>query len=196
MLTIFCIDDTGQLRPRGHVCVDEFLYFERRQTLSDSHTLEHKWHLCKCRFDDKMMGMLCVVFYILHAHQSSPDPGYPQCCRPARVHTATEFSMCPSHHWHKRERLWPLTLEKVLLMYTWIHLGCVSMHATLRFGFMCGLDEPPGGGEQQSHRQLSHWVCQNIRGVTHTDPSGERAKHTNDTQCYTHMSQGVGRHKF
>lgn len=42
ILTILCIDDTSQLRPGGHVCVDELLYFERCQALSDSHTLEHK----------------------------------------------------------------------------------------------------------------------------------------------------------
>lgn len=42
VLTILCIDDAGQLRPGGHVCVDELLYFKWCQTLSDSHTLEHK----------------------------------------------------------------------------------------------------------------------------------------------------------
>ena len=42
ILTILCIDDSGQIRPGGRVCVDELLYFKRCQTLSDSHTLEHK----------------------------------------------------------------------------------------------------------------------------------------------------------
>ncbi len=49
---------------------------------------------------------------------------------------------------------------------------------TLRLGFMCGLYEPPGGSEQQSHGQLSHRICQNIGGVTHSDPSGGNTLHT------------------
>lgn len=42
ILTILCINGTGQLRPGGHICVDELLYFERCQTFSNSHTFEHK----------------------------------------------------------------------------------------------------------------------------------------------------------
>lgn len=42
ILTILGVDDAGQIRPGSHVCVYEPLYFERCQTLSNSHTLEHK----------------------------------------------------------------------------------------------------------------------------------------------------------
>lgn len=50
-----------------------------------------------------------------------------------------------------------------------------SVCGTLRLGFVRGLYEPPGGGEQQSHSQLSHRIGQHVRRVTHTDPSGAKS---------------------
>lgn len=40
-LTILCVDRTGELRPWLHICVDEFLDFERSQTLCNSNTWEY-----------------------------------------------------------------------------------------------------------------------------------------------------------
>lgn len=49
---------------------------------------------------------------------------------------------------------------------------------------MRGLDEPPGGGEQQSYSQLSNSICQNIRGVTYTDSSAERPTGSHARVCH------------
>ena len=50
---------------------------------------------------------------------------------------------------------------------------CVSVCEcvwTVRLGFMRGLDQSPGRGQQQSDGELCHRVRQNVWGVAHTDP--------------------------
>lgn len=51
---------------------------------------------------------------------------------------------------------------------------CHVLYVMLRLGFVCGLYEPPGGREQQSYSQLSNSICQDFRGITHTDSSVEK----------------------
>lgn len=64
-----------------------------------------------------------------HTYQSFPNPGYPQCCWPVHVHTAKEFSMCPSHHWQKKCKCFQIQLNSVIIIFYFC--VCVSVKSLI-----------------------------------------------------------------
>lgn len=144
-----------------------------------------------------MTTRTCVVFHTSYTHQSSPGPEYQQCCWPAHIHTATEFSTCPTRLWYKiwRERgrynLWRRRRERKQAVVRWM----------LRLGFMCGFYEPPRGSEQEGHGQLCNRISQNFRGVTNTDSSKGKAqtganKYQKHTESHTFLDWKTKNHLF